>query len=113
MIAVSPWLPSTLGILDLSGITAILSMLLCGILPSLLLGALLGRARACRLLAACGAAGPLLWILDFTVFSDPDVQSSDALAVVIAAFLALWLVSAPLAAGAAAGRGCRRCGTAR
>ncbi|MFD5477568.1 hypothetical protein [Streptomyces hawaiiensis] len=108
VIAVSPWLPSAVGILDLTGLTAILSMLICGLVPSLLLGTLLGRARACRLLAMCGVAGPALWILDFTVFSDPDVHSSHAVAVAFAGALALGLISAPLMGGAVVGRYCRR-----
>ncbi|MFD5337499.1 hypothetical protein [Streptomyces hawaiiensis] len=112
-IAVSPWLPSVVGILDLTGFTAILSMLICGFVPSLLLGALLGRARACRLLAACGAAGPALWILDFTVFSDPDVHTSEAVAVGFAGALAVGLISAPLVWGAMAGRYCSRPGAAQ
>jgi hypothetical protein len=107
-VAVSPWLPMAVGILDLSGVSVILSMLICSFVPSLLLGTLLGRARACRLLAACGAAGPCLWALDLTVFSDPDVQASNAVAVALAGVLALVLVIAPLMGGAAAGRLCRR-----
>ncbi|MER5834506.1 hypothetical protein ABT116_27660 [Streptomyces sp. NPDC002130] len=112
LITVSPWLPSTVGILDLTGVAAVLSMLILGPVPSFLLGTLLGRARATWLVATCGAAGPSLWILDFTVFSDPDVRSSTAVAVASAGALALGLVSAPLLAGAAAGRFCCRSGTA-
>ncbi|MFE7169788.1 hypothetical protein [Streptomyces sp. NPDC057616] len=108
VVAVSPWLPEVVGILDLSGVSVFLSMLICGVVSSLLLGVLLGRARACRLLATCGAAGPCLWILDLTVLSDPDVHSSDAVAVAFAGVLGLVLVIAPLMAGAVAGRFCRR-----
>lgn len=104
MIAFSPWLPATMGIADLTGVTVLLSMLLCGIVPSLLLGSLLGRARACWALATCTALGPTLWILDFTSFSDPDVHSSDSMAVAFVGGLALGFVSAPLVGGAIAGR---------
>lgn len=94
MIAFSPWLPATMGIADLTGVTVLLSMLLCGIVPSLLLGSLLGRARACWALATCTALGPTLWILDFTSFSDPDVHSSDSMAVAFVGGLA-WGLSVP------------------
>jgi hypothetical protein len=108
VVAVSPWLPEAVGILDLSGVSVILSMLICGVVPSLLLGVLLGRARACRLLATCGVMGPCLWIFDFTALSDPDVHASDAVTVALAGALGLVLVVAPLMGGAAAGRVCRR-----
>ncbi|MEU7723216.1 hypothetical protein [Streptomyces tibetensis] len=108
----SPWLPSTVGILDLTGVAVVLSMLLFGPAPSFLLGALLGRARATWPVATCGAAGPLLWILDFTVFSDPHVRSSTAVAVAFAGASASALVSVPLLGGATAGRFCCRSGTA-
>lgn len=106
VITVSPWLPWAAGIVDLTGVTVILSMLVCGFVPSLLLGGLLGRARACWALATCAALGPFLWILDFTVLSDPDVHSSDAVAIAFAGALALGLVSVPLLGGAIAGRWC-------
>ena len=108
VVAVSPWLPAVVGILDLSGVSVFLSMLICGVVSSVMLGVLLGRTRACRLLAMCAAVGPCLWILDFTVFSDPDVHSSDAFAVAFAGALGLVLVIAPLMAGAVAGWFCRR-----
>ena len=107
-VAVSPWLPETVGIEDMTGVSSFLSMLVCGFVPSLLLGALLGRARAWRLLATCCAVGPCLWSLDFTVFSDPDVHSSNVFAVAFAGVLGLVLVIAPLMGGAAAGRLCHR-----
>jgi hypothetical protein len=106
VIAVSPWLPMAVGIVDMTGVTVILSMLICGFLPSFLLGALLGRARACWALATCGALGPSLWILDFTLFSDPDVHSSVPVAVAITVTLAFGFVCAPLIGGAIAGRWC-------
>ena len=108
VIAVSPWLPAAVGILDLSGVAVILSMLICGVVPSALLGAVLGRDRACRLLATCGVVGPCLWIADFTVLSDPDVHSSNAVAVAFAVALAVVLVVVPLMGGAVAGRMCGR-----
>uniref|UniRef100_UPI0031E3F261 hypothetical protein n=1 Tax=Streptomyces hawaiiensis TaxID=67305 RepID=UPI0031E3F261 len=111
LITVSPWLPSTVGVLDLSGVAAVLSMLIFGPVPSFLLGTLLGRARATWLVAVCGAAGPSLWILDFTVFSEPGVRSSTAVAVACAGALAVGLVSAPFLGGAAAGRFLCRSGT--
>ncbi|MFE0631889.1 hypothetical protein ACFW3D_33670 [Streptomyces sp. NPDC058864] len=108
VIASSPWLPTLMGIVDLSGVSIMLSMLICSLLPSFLLGALLGRTRSFRLLAACGVMGPALWILDFTARSDPDVHSSNALAVAFAVLLALVLVVVPLAGGAMAGWSCTR-----
>jgi hypothetical protein len=113
VIAVCPWLPTTVGIADLTGVTVILSMLFCGFVPSLLLGGLLGRARACWALATCAALGPSLWILDFTVLSDPDVRSSVPVAVAFMGALALGFVSAPLMGGAIAGRWCSRRHAAR
>ncbi|MEU5397074.1 hypothetical protein [Streptomyces tibetensis] len=112
LITVSPWLPSTMGILDLTGVALALSLLVFGPVPSFLLGTLLGRARATWLVATCGAVGPFLWILDFTVFSDPHVRSSTAVAVAFAGASALGLVSVPLLGGAAAGRFCCRSDTA-
>ncbi|WP_159038737.1 hypothetical protein [Streptomyces sp. NRRL B-1140] len=99
----SPWLPSSMGTADLTGVTAVLSMLIFGPVPSFLLGTVLGRAHAWWLVAPCGAAGPSLWILDFTVLGEPGVRSSTAVAVAFAGALALGFVSAPLLGGAAAG----------
>jgi hypothetical protein len=48
LITVSPWLPGTVGILDLSGVAAVLSMLVFGPAPSFLLGALLGGTAGRR-----------------------------------------------------------------
>ncbi|MGW1006632.1 hypothetical protein [Streptomyces sp. NPDC002520] len=111
VIAAGPWLPTAVGMVDLTGVTVILSMLLCSVVPSSLLGVYLGRANACWAVAVCGVVGPALWILDFTVFSDPDVHSSDAAgALFFMGLLALGLISAPLLAGAAAGWSCRRPG---
>jgi hypothetical protein len=107
-VAVGPWLPIAMGVLDLTGITLLLSMLICGFVPSLLLGGLLGRARAWRLLAACGAVGPCLWIADFTIMSDPDVHTDGAMVVAAVGFVILVLIIAPLVAGAVAGRICCR-----
>ncbi|MFJ7150697.1 hypothetical protein ACIQVT_21240 [Streptomyces sp. NPDC100445] len=101
--ASAPWLPSAAHILDLTGAALMLSMLVCGPVPSALLGATLGRAGACRLLAVCGALGPLLWITDFTALAAPDVHAPDVTTVVLATALAVLFVSAPLLGGALAG----------
>ncbi|MFG2881803.1 hypothetical protein ACGFYV_05670 [Streptomyces sp. NPDC048297] len=112
LIAAAPWLPAAVGMVDLTGVTVMLSMLLCSVVPSSLLGVFLGRARACWAVAACGVVGPVLWLLDVTVFGDPDVHSpDDAGALFFTGLLALGLISAPLMAGAAAGWSCGRSGT--
>lgn len=103
VIASAPWLPSAAHILDLTGAALMLSMLVCGPVPSVLLGAALGRAGACRPLAVCGALGPLLWITDFTALGDPDVRSPQITTVVLATALAVVFVSAPLLGAALAG----------
>lgn len=113
VVVVGPWLPTAAGVADLTGVAVMLSMVVCGSVPSLLLGALLGRARACWALATCAVSGPALWILDFTVPGDPDVRSSVPVAVYISGTLALGLVSAPLLVGAVAGWWCSRLRTAR
>jgi hypothetical protein len=95
------------GIADMTGVAALLSMLACGLVPSLVLGAFLGRARAYWTLAACGLLGSSLWIVDFTLFSDPDVHSS-SVALVFVGALSLGLVGVPLVWGAMAGRWCSR-----
>ncbi|MEE4546150.1 hypothetical protein V2S66_29810 [Streptomyces sp. V4-01] len=105
VIAASPWIPTAAGVVDLTGVTMIATMVTCGSAVSLALGALLGRARAYWTLAACAAVGPFLWVLDVVVHSDPDVHTSDAPALLLVP-LALVFVSSPLAVGALAGRAC-------
>jgi hypothetical protein len=106
VIAVSPWLPLALGIADLSGAALMLSMLACGFVPSLVLGAVLGRARFCWALAVCALLGPAIWIFDITVLGDPAVHDDPATGIVFMGLLAFWIVDAPLLMGATAGRGC-------
>ncbi|MFF1449454.1 hypothetical protein ACFVYF_15060 [Streptomyces sp. NPDC058274] len=95
-----------LGIADLAGVALMLSMLACGFVPSLVLGAALGRARFCWALAVCAALGPAIWIFDITVLGDPTVHDDPATGIVFMGLLAFWIVDAPLLMGAMAGRGC-------
>jgi hypothetical protein len=107
-IGVSPWLPEILGIFDPTAISLILSMIFCGFAPSLLLGAFLGRARACRLLATCGTGGPGLWMIDLWIMRDPDVHASDSPYAAFIGVSILILIIAPLVGGAVGGRTCSR-----
>lgn len=107
VIGVSPWLPAAAGVEeDLSGVSVVLSMVACGLVASLLLGASLGRARSWSLLAACAVLGPAVWVFDFTALGDPDVHADPAFAVLGMGFLGFWALDAPLLAGALASRFC-------
>jgi hypothetical protein len=105
VVAASPWFPTAAGVRDLTGVTVVATMVTCGSAVSLVLGALLGRARAYWTLAACAAVGPFLWVLDVVLHSDPDVHTSDAPALFLVP-LALVFINSPLAVGALAGQAC-------
>lgn len=105
-LGVSPWLPGILGIFDPTAITLILSMIFCGFAPSIALGVFLGRARACRLLATCGAVGPCLWIIDLAIMRDPDANAPNAPYAAFIGLSILTLIIAPLMGGAVVGRTC-------
>lgn len=105
VIAVSLWLPGVAGGGDVVGFYVVLLMLVC-IMSSAALGVFLGRAHACRLVAACAVLAPLPWIADFTVVVGSGVRSLGAVGVAVLVALAAVFVVAPLLAGAVAGRGC-------
>jgi hypothetical protein len=103
-VALGPWLPGVMGIEDLSGSSLLLTMSMCGILPSVPLGAVLGRVRLCWALGICAVVGPAIWCLELTFAADPSVHSSPSWApVFFLGFLAFWLVDVPLLGAALVG----------
>jgi len=105
-IAVGPWLPEALDVADLTGFSVILSLFVCGFVSSILLGAILGRVRACRLLAACGVVGPAVWSVELTLLRNPSVHTSAAADVAATTAAIVVFMLAPLLVGAAVGRAC-------
>ncbi|MFF2518763.1 hypothetical protein [Streptomyces sp. NPDC058086] len=97
-----------MGVLDLTGIALVLSMLICGFVPSLLLGGSSGVPVPGGCWQRAALWGRAFWIADFTIMSDPNVHTDGAVVVAAVGFVILVIIIAPLMAGAVAGRICSR-----